>query len=242
MGAADRLEGQAWRRTTPRRIGGQVRPDAAAGVRRQDPGSNPRTERMPSGSRPLTGSPARVHRAGRSRPTDAVPCRVKPAGAVACDLTKPNKIDHLLAPIRDLVGDGTRAQMVARRAAPAHRSRLQHRPDLLQRIGNRAVRAPPNERERRRPARRERGSAASSWTWPDPFGPRNPVITLGSTQKCRSLTARCSPHWLLGLCISITRRNVQQVRAAIARCRRIGRGFRPCLVRPPHILTRTLQM
>ena len=109
-----------------------VRPSAASALSRL------RIQRMPSGSRPFTGSSSsNIPGSPSSADGDAEPLshpEREPADPLAGDLVQPDQPEHLVDPgLRDAVGRRHGEQVVTRRPAGVDRARLEQRADLAQR-------------------------------------------------------------------------------------------------------------
>ena len=149
-----------------------VRPSAA---RRR---SRVRIHRMPSGSRPFTGS-SHSRTGGSPSSAAASPRRwlmpSENAPARRGDVGQADRLQHLVdPPPADAVALRHAQQVVAGTAPAVHRAYLQHRPHLVQRAADLAVRrarSPSRCRHSAGPARR---SSASWSTCPRRSGPGTP--------------------------------------------------------------------
>ena len=200
-----------------------VRPSAAS------PLSRSRTQRMPSGSSPLTGSSRISGRAGRRaarrRCPAAVPCRGRSRRpACAPRRVRPTSVDAPRRPgCADAVGGGERAQVVVGGPRGVHGPGLEQRTDLVQRRGLVARRAAvdgdapgggPVQAEDHPHRRGLAGAVGSEEPGHDPGTHREGqlvdgdlvAVRLASVRVPRSqvppphaLVSRCRRHLLIGL-------------------------------------------
>ena len=172
-----------------------VRPSAASAFNRL------RIQRMPSGSRPFTGSSSSSV-PGSPSSADAMPEPLAHAereapGPLAGDLVQPDQPEHLVDPrLLDAVRRCHGEQVVARRPSGVHGTGLQQRAHFPQRRRKidvcLAVDAAAAGIGRSSPS-----SSRIVVDFPAPFGPRKPVTTPGRTTKLRSSTAVFPPYRLV---------------------------------------------
>ena len=135
---------------------------------------------------PLNGS-SNISTGGSPSSAAAMPSRCRmpreyPPGLPPRGGLQAGLLDHRIDPPGvEALGVGQPQQVVARAAARLQRARVQQRPDVGQRVLQRAVRLAADQRRCPRRARPGRGSTRIVVDLPAPFGPTKPVTWPGWT-------------------------------------------------------------